>query len=95
MTGRERDRVETLLRERSAEMTRTPVASHLHLDYGAPFAERPVEPEPAPEPDPVVQVSHEDTCCGCGDRIAAARLKALPNAVRCVTCQRAFELGIG
>jgi RNA polymerase-binding transcription factor DksA len=30
-------------------------------------------------------------CMDCGGRIPAARLKAKPEAVRCVACQAAFE----
>lgn len=89
MTGFELERVETLLRERSAEMTRTRVAAQLHPSLDdAPL----VQPEPVP-PDPAaeVEVTIEGTCTDCGDRISAARLKALPDAVRCVNCQRAFE----
>ncbi|HKR98809.1 MAG TPA: TraR/DksA C4-type zinc finger protein [Candidatus Dormibacteraeota bacterium] len=36
-------------------------------------------------------MSLEGVCVDCGDRIAAARLKALPEAERCVTCQRELE----
>jgi phage/conjugal plasmid C-4 type zinc finger TraR family protein len=46
-------------------------------------------------PSPVVEVSVEGTCADCGDRISAARLKALPGATRCVSCQRALESQTG
>jgi RNA polymerase-binding transcription factor DksA len=32
-------------------------------------------------------------CKGCGCKIPAARLEAMPEAVRCVDCQRRFEGG--
>ena len=31
------------------------------------------------------------TCVDCGTEIAQARLDAVPEAVRCITCQRGFE----
>lgn len=31
------------------------------------------------------------TCRGCGGEIPPARLEAMPEAVRCVECQRRFE----
>lgn len=87
LTGFELERVETLLRERSAEMTRTRSTAQLHpsLDDSPP-------PEPVPEPPPApIEVTLEGTCVDCGDRISTARLRALPGAVRCVSCQRDFE----
>ena len=30
-------------------------------------------------------------CCDCGEKIETARLKALPNAIRCIGCQEIFE----
>lgn len=30
-------------------------------------------------------------CVDCGEPIPAARLNAVPNAIRCVECQRLFE----
>lgn len=81
------ERVETLLRERSAEMTRTRDASKLHpsLDGSALDVSDPAEPAP------VVEVTHEGACVDCGDRISSARLTALPDAIRCVSCQRKVE----
>lgn len=32
-----------------------------------------------------------EDCADCGDRISAARLDAMPNAIRCVRCQDAHE----
>ncbi|HKN93676.1 MAG TPA: TraR/DksA C4-type zinc finger protein [Thermoleophilaceae bacterium] len=46
-----------------------------------------------PEPPPIVEVTQEGACVDCGDRISAARLKALPEAERCVSCQRELEAG--
>jgi RNA polymerase-binding transcription factor DksA len=31
------------------------------------------------------------TCLDCGTEISEARLEAVPEAVRCITCQRGFE----
>jgi RNA polymerase-binding transcription factor DksA len=33
------------------------------------------------------------TCAGCGREIPAARLEAVPEAIRCIDCQRRFEAG--
>ena len=30
-------------------------------------------------------------CCDCGEKIETARLKAMPNAVRCIGCQEKKE----
>ena len=91
MTGFELERVETLLRERSAEMTRTRSAVQLH-----PSLDDTPLPEPvAEEPPAVLEVSDEGVCADCGDRISAARLKAIPDATRCVSCQRALESQTG
>jgi hypothetical protein len=68
-------------------MTRTRDAAHLHPTLRDPPLEEPVPPDP----DAVVEVSLEGACTDCGDRISAARLKALPGANRCVSCQREFE----
>jgi Prokaryotic dksA/traR C4-type zinc finger len=87
LTGFELDRVETLLRERSAEMTRTRATVRLHPSLDGSVLEQPV---PTTEP-PIVEVSEEGACADCGDRISAARLKALPDATRCVSCQRVLE----
>ena len=84
MTGFELDRVETLLRERSAEMTRTRAATQLHPSLDHHELDR-------PEPPAIVEVTQEGACETCGDRISAARLKALPDAERCVSCQRELE----
>jgi len=92
LTGRERERVESLLRERAAVMTRTPITSPLHPDFppsAVPLQLDPVARRPAVQP--VVEVSLEGACSDCGDRISAHRLRALPEAVRCVTCQRELE----
>lgn len=87
MTGFELERVETLLRERSAEMTRTRHPQQPHLTLDAPVLQEPV----LPDPSPVLEVSQEGACVDCGDRILAGRLKALPEAERCVSCQRELE----
>jgi RNA polymerase-binding transcription factor DksA len=87
LTGFELERVETLLRERSAEMTRTRARVRLHPSLDDRVLEEPSR-EVAP---PTVEVTKEGTCIDCGDRIAAARLKALPDAERCVSCQRKVE----
>jgi RNA polymerase-binding transcription factor DksA len=85
LTGFELDRVETLLRERSAEMTRTRAPASARLTHEEPSLDLP------PDPTPPLEVSTVGTCADCGDRISASRLKTLPDAVRCVSCQREFE----
>lgn len=85
MTGFELDRVETLLRERSAEMTRTRPAASARL------AAEESSLDQSTATTPPLEVSAVGTCADCGDRISAARLKTLPDAVRCVSCQREFE----
>jgi RNA polymerase-binding transcription factor DksA len=92
LTGFELDRVETLLRERSAEMTRTRDAARLHPSLDDVVLDQ-ADSLPASS-SPEVEVTLEGTCTNCGDRISAARLKAIPDAVRCVSCQRAFEAGL-
>jgi Prokaryotic dksA/traR C4-type zinc finger len=87
LTGFELDRVETLLRERSAEMTRTRHPQQPHLALDAPVTEQPL----SLDPPPVLEVSQEGACVDCGDRISAGRLKALPDAERCVSCRRELE----
>ena len=87
MTGFELDRVETLLRERSAEMTRTRASTQLHPSLDGSVLEQPV----LPDQSPILEVTLSGACADCGDRISAARLKALPDATRCVSCQRELE----
>src|SRR3954465_10723202 len=84
LTGFELDRVETLLRERSAEMTRTRATTQLHPSLDGSALDQPVPPDDSP----VLEVTLSGACGDCGDRISAARLKALPEATRCVSCQR-------
>jgi len=88
LTSFELDRVESLLRERSAEMTRTRATGQLHPSLDHAELDR---PPLAPEPPAIVEVTREGACVDCGDRISAARLKALPGAERCVSCQRELE----
>jgi hypothetical protein len=92
LTGIELDRVETLLRERSAEMTRTRDAARVHLSLDGSST---VEVATPADPPPVVEVTHQDACVDCGEGISAARLKALPGAVRCVSCQHQLESQAG
>jgi hypothetical protein len=68
-------------------MTRTRGTAQLHPTLDDPVLNEPAAPEPAP----MVEVTTEGTCVDCGDRIATARLKALPEAERCVSCQRELE----
>ena len=101
MTGYERERVETLLRERAAGMTRTPTVPPLHPDFPASATPLKLDPtvEPVrvresvsvPDPDAIIEVALRGSCVDCGDRISAARLKALPDSERCVSCQRELE----
>jgi len=34
---------------------------------------------------------HIKACCDCGEKIEKARLKAMPNAIRCIGCQNKKE----
>jgi RNA polymerase-binding transcription factor DksA len=90
LTGFELERVETLLRERSAEMTRTRASVQIHRSLDGSVIQ-----EPTPTESPIVEVPQEGACVDCGDVISPARLKALPEATRCVSCQRALESQIG
>ena len=72
-------------------MTRTRATVQLHPSLDGSVLEQPV---PITKP-PIVEVSDEGACADCGDRISAARLKALPDATRCVSCQRALEAQTG
>ena len=78
-------------------MTRTPTVPPLHPDFPASAVPLKLEPShdpsvpPVPAADRVLEVSLEGVCADCGDRISAARLKALPEAERCVSCQRDLE----
>jgi RNA polymerase-binding transcription factor DksA len=91
VTENEIDRVEALLRERSAEMMRTRVAVR---QRGAEL-EEPLPPTSGERRSPLhegpVEARMRGTCLSCGHPIPPARLRALPHAVRCVDCQRAFE----
>ncbi|HEX6459463.1 MAG TPA: TraR/DksA C4-type zinc finger protein [Thermoleophilaceae bacterium] len=68
-------------------MTRTRASTQLHPSLGHPELDQPL----SPEPPAIVEVTQEGACVDCGDRIPAARLKALPDAQRCVSCQRELE----
>jgi hypothetical protein len=85
LLGRDRDLVESLLQERSAGLRRTRVALRYRaLDASAAHAVE--EPPPAPpEPGP------SGICMDCGGDIPAARLKAIPSAIRCTGCQLLYE----
>jgi hypothetical protein len=74
-------------------MTRTPTVPPLHPDFPASAVPLQLEPEPVPARDrePILEVALDGICVDCGDRISAARLKALPEAERCVSCQRELE----
>jgi Prokaryotic dksA/traR C4-type zinc finger len=87
LTGFELERVEILLRERSAEMTRTRPTPQPDLALD----DAPLDQAVPDEPSPVLEVVVEGICRDCGDRISSARLKAIPHAVRCVDCRRELE----
>ena len=80
MLGRDRDLVETLLRERSAGLKRTRAAMRYRaLDASAQLTE---------DPDSVVEERSPATMCvDCGGEIPAGRLRAVPLAIRCAGCQ--------
>jgi Prokaryotic dksA/traR C4-type zinc finger len=87
LRGRDRDLVETLLRERSADLMRTRIASRI-VTLG-PSA------EPAPPPLPRREEAQATgTCADCGGTILAARLKTIPDAVRCASCQLEYESAV-
>jgi hypothetical protein len=72
-------------------MTRTPTVPPLHPDFPASAVPLQLEPDPSPDRASTLEVALEGICVDCGDRISAARLKALPEAERCVSCQRELE----
>ena len=85
LLGRDRDLVESLLQERSAEMRRTRVALRYQALDASP-AQAVEEPPPAPaEQSPAL------ICIDCGGAIPAARLRAIPTAIRCTGCQLLYE----
>jgi RNA polymerase-binding transcription factor DksA len=85
LLGRDRDLVETLLQERSAEIMRTRVALR-HQALDASTAQAVEEPPPAPQERSTVPI-----CMDCGGAIQAARLRAIPTAIRCTGCQLLYE----
>jgi RNA polymerase-binding transcription factor DksA len=90
LTGREIERVESLLRERSAELKR------IHLRHRHPDLE--LRDSPSAEPVDAHAARHAQarsaTCADCGSPILPSRLRAVPGTVRCVSCQRQFEVGL-
>jgi len=85
LLGRDRDLVESLLQERSAGLRRTRVALRYQaLDASA--AQVVEEPPPAPP-----EQSPAPICMDCGGAIPAARLRAIPSAIRCTGCQLLYE----
>ena len=89
MTGRELDRVESLLRERSAGLMRGRTAMRQPaLDEVAVADPATLAVDVAP---PVFEEEVGGTCVHCGSAIPAARVRALPGVVRCVGCQLELE----
>ena len=84
MLGRDRELVETLLRERSAGLMRTRVA----IRQQALEASQQADDEP---PTAKEEPSSTGICMDCGGGIPAARLRAIPNAIRCTGCQLLYE----
>ena len=85
LLGRDRDLVESLLQERSAEMRRTRVALRYQALEPSP-AQVVEEPPPAPPEESPALI-----CMDCGGAIPAARLRAIPTAIRCTGCQLLYE----
>ena len=56
---------------------------YLALDPSADVVEEPLPAPPAPAPS--------STCLDCAGSIPAARLKAIPTAIRCTACQLLYE----
>ena len=59
--------------------------AHLELAADARLGEKRRETGAASD------VREDGVCADCRGRISAARLRAVPEAVRCVDCQRSFE----
>jgi Prokaryotic dksA/traR C4-type zinc finger len=89
LKGRELERVETLLRQRSAGLMRgraamrQPVLDEVTVADPATLA--------ADVAPPVLEEEVGGTCVTCGSAIPAARVRALPDVVRCVGCQLELE----
>jgi Prokaryotic dksA/traR C4-type zinc finger len=84
LLGRDRELVEALLQERSAGLRRTRVAMRYRaLDADAPSLDDPLK---VPE-----EVAPTGRCTDCGGVILAGRLRAIPGAVRCASCQLEHE----
>jgi hypothetical protein len=93
--GFDRERIEVLLRERALGLTRTPpdtrppsVREERAPEAPARATAAVLDPEP-PLPPPRPQQS--GTCGDCARAIGVARLRVVPDALRCIDCQRAFE----
>ena len=84
MLGRDRELVETLLRERSEGLRRTRVA----MRYRALDPSGEVLDDPLPVAEEAVPTG---SCVDCGGAIPSGRLKAIPGAVRCAGCQLEHE----
>jgi hypothetical protein len=80
---RDKHKLEGLLKARSADMGRR---------------RRRIQPQVAPIAAPVGPIVEGEPapsrpCGDCGGEISLRRLRAMPSALRCLDCQRAFENG--
>jgi RNA polymerase-binding transcription factor DksA len=85
LTGSDRDRVEALLRERADGMVRGRRGRRGEEadEHAADLGEHaPIEAQRA---------RRTRVCMACGTTIGPARLELVPDAVRCVSCQQAYE----
>jgi len=82
LAGHDRDRVEELLQERASELVRkrrTRAAGEIEQVQRATGDAEPPK-------------SHRGRCCiACGHEIPVARIKLMPGALRCVSCQLRLE----
>jgi hypothetical protein len=101
LSGYDRERIEILLRERAHGLTRTPLTARprslsTETPPEPPAAHAPaalLEPEP-PQPRPP-HPPRTGTCGDCARPIGAAHMRVVPDALRCIDCQRAFEAAAG
>ena len=117
MTAEDRQRIESRLEERLAELVRTRVAMHrseegsrdselAHLDNHPADLGTELHDEEVSETTGIFLEEEErriaearraledgsyGTCKDCGKAIPPERLEAVPEAVRCLDCQRHFE----
>ena len=88
MDEADRERVEALLRERADDTASELHEKELDVTTDILFDE---EERRFAEARQALDKGTYGVCVGCGTEIPPARLKAVPEAVRCFSCQREFE----